>query len=271
MSELRKKMVEAMQLRGLAVRTQKSYVAAVRQLASYYGRSPDEISDEELRAYFLYLRSEKIVSDSTCNVAHSGIKFFYRYTLERKWPLEKQLRRRGQKKLPLVLSRDEVGKILGEVYQPHLRICLNTIYTCGLRLQEGVQLSVEDIDGERKLLYVRNGKGGRDRAVPLPGATLAQLRSYWKMHRHQRRLFVSLTRRRRANDGPISASTVQKAFRRARDASDVQKQATVHTLRHSYATHLLEYVDTRFAVSPAYPLSGSWWCAIKGWQLLAAC
>lgn len=245
MTHLRQRMIEDMQLRGLSERTQESYVRAVRQLAEHYGRSPDQLSEEELRQYFLYLKNVKQAARNTCTVALCGIKFFYEHTLQRAWPTLSFVRPPREHKLPVVLSREEVGRILGCLRRPHYRVCLSTIYACGLRLQEGVQLQVADIDSARKLLHVRLGKGAKDRYVPLPDRTLELLRAYWITHRHPVWLFPAQKGVTPAT-GPMCESGVQRAFRAALRESGVQKRATVHTLRHSYATHLLEAgVDLR--------------------------
>ncbi len=140
-----------------------------------------------------------------------------------------------ERKLPVVLSQEEVGRILGCLRQPHYRVCLTLIYPCGLRLQEGVQLQVADIDSARMLVRVRQGKGNKDRYVPLPQRTLELLRAYWITHRPQVWLFPG-----RGGTTPLDKTGVQRAFRAALQESGIQKPATVHTLRHSYATHLLE-------------------------------
>ena len=237
-THLRQRMIEDMQLRGLAERTQEMYVIVVRQLAEHYGKSPDLITEEELRQYFLYLKNDKQSSRSTITVALCGIKFFYEHTLQREWPTLALVRPPRERKLPVVLSREEVHRILGCLRRPYYRVCLSTIYSCGLRLQEGVQLEVADIDSDRMLIHVR-GKGNKDRYVPLPQRTLHMLREYWVTHRHpvwifpDRRAMTSAT-------APLNKSGVQYAFGAALKASGVQKRATVHTLRHSWATHLLE-------------------------------
>jgi integrase len=145
-----------------------------------------------------------------------------------------------ENKLPVVLSTDEVCLILGCLRRPHYRVCLTTIYSCGLRLQEGVHLQVSDIDGERKMLHVRHGKGNKDRYVPLPPRLLEMLRGYWRSHRHLLWLFPSAHQTAPQRNAPMDVSGVQRAFRAALRESGIAKPATVHTLRHSYATHLLE-------------------------------
>lgn len=246
---LRQRLIEDMQLHGFAAKTQDSYVRAVKQLAEYYHKSPDVISEEELRRYLLYLQNEKRVSASTFTIALCGLKFFYERTLQRTWQTLDLARPVPEKKLPVVLSIDEVHTILSRLHRQRYRVCLTTIYACGLRLREGVYLQVGDIDSARQLLHVRHGKGGRDRYVPLPDGTLRLLRQYWSTHRHPVWLFpaparagVSLA----AATQPMDESGVQRAFRAALHASGLSKAASVHTLRHSYATPLLEAgVDLR--------------------------
>ena len=246
---LRQRLIEDMQLQGLAVKTQDGYVRAVKQLAEHYHKSPDLITEEELRQYFLYLKNDKRVSASTYTVVLCGLKFFYEQTLQREWATLDVVRPAPEQKLPVVLSIAEVNRILECLRQPRYQVCLSTIYACGLRLHEGVQLQVQDIDGARRLLHVRHGKGGWDRYVPLPDPCLERLRHYWRSHRHALWLFPALPRHGAplsTATGPLAMRGVQAAFQAALQASGIQKPATVHTLRHSYATHLLEAgVDLR--------------------------
>ena len=243
MTPLRRRMLEDMQLRGLAPRTQQSYLAAVQQLALYYRISPDLLTEEQLRQYFLYLQNEKRLAPNTVNLALNAVKFLYTYTLQRPWPLRDLIRPPLPLKLPVVLSVEEVWRVLDQIRLPHYRACLSVIYTCGLRLLEGVQLQVSQIDSARMQLHIRAGKGNKDRAIPLPERTLTLLRAHWLTHRHPVWLFP---RRGSAGDQPASASApmdesgVQKAFRRAVQEVGLNKPASVHSLRHSYATHLLE-------------------------------
>ena len=243
MTVLSQKMIEDLQLHGLSVRTQEAYVANVRQLAKYYHKSPDKIEEEELRQYFLYLKNVKGVSSSTFRIALCGIKFFYEQTLKREWHTLALVRPDKEKKLPVVLSVQEVGRILKCVHREHYRVCLTTIYACGLRLLEGVRLQVKNIDGDRKMIHICHGKGGKDRYIPLPNVPLDMLREHWRTHRNREWLFPTP---RSAQDGfintngPMHEAGMQKAFCAALKKSGVQKEATVHTLRHSYATHLLE-------------------------------
>ena len=229
-------MIEDIQLRGLSPRTEEAYVRAVRQLAEYCRKSPDKISQEELREYFLYLKNTRRVSRSTQTIALCGIKFFYEHTLERSWHTLDLVRPAKERKLPVVLSVEEVGRILDCIHRQRYRVCLTTIYACGLRLLEGVRLQVRDIDSQRNMLHIHHAKGNKDRYVPLPQACLNMLRQYWRMHRNQVWMFPSPNKHSR----PMNESSLQRALRAAVSESGVNKKATVHTLRHSYATHLLE-------------------------------
>jgi integrase/recombinase XerD len=161
----------------------------------------------------------------------------YERTLGREWKTFEFVRPPKEKKLPVVLSVAEVERVLGCVHRQRYRVCLTTIYACGLRLLEGVRLQVKDIDGERQLLHIHQGKGGKDRCIPLPSASLKMLRQHWLTHRNPLWLFPSPFEEIHQ---PMSATGVQRALRRAVQESGVHKEATVHTLRHSYATHLLE-------------------------------
>lgn len=243
MTPLRQQMLEDMQLRSLSESTQVAYVRSVRQLAEYYGKSPDEISEEELRYYFLYLKNTKQVSASTFTVILSAIKFFYRYTLKKTCPELDLIQGSREQKLPIVLSRNEVHQVLNCVRREHYYVCLSTIYGCGLRVSEGVSLQVSHIDSDRMVIHVHNAKGKKDRYVPLPESNLQMMRNYWATHRNPVWIFPTPARWRpdpATAPDHMSISGTQQAFRLALQDSGVQKPATVHTLRHSYATHLLE-------------------------------
>src|SRR6266513_1739274 len=157
MTELRKRMIECLQLRGLAERTQEAYTRAVRQLAAHYHKSPDQISEAELRQYFLYLKNVKHYSRPTMTVAICGIRFFYEQTLNRNWAIFGIVRPAPEKKLPVILSLAEVRQILGRIRLLRYQVCLTTIYSCGLRLQEGTHLQVADIDSARLMIHLRHG------------------------------------------------------------------------------------------------------------------
>lgn len=241
--DLRQRMIEEMQLRRYSERTQESYVAAVGRLAGWSWKSPGAVDDEELRDYFLHLRNQKRLARATTTIALCAIKFFFETVLKRDWTAMDIPRPRAEHKLPVVLSREEVWRILGAVRELRHRACLTLIYTCGLRLGEGCRLQVGDIHRDRGVIHVRAAKGNKDRCVPLPPATLALLGECWKSHRNPTFLFPCVGRggaHGTRADKPVPISTVQQAFRKAMLAAGVAKDAHVHTLRHSYATHLLE-------------------------------
>src|SRR5881227_1522215 len=242
MTELRQRMIECLQLRGLSERTQESYVRAVRQLAEHYHKSPDLITEEELRQYFLFIKNVKHYSRNTMTIAICGIRFFYQQALNQHWNIFGIVRPAPEKKLPVILSVAEVRQILSRLRLPRYQACLSTIYSCGLRLQEGINLRVSDIDSGRMMIHVRHGKGAKDRYVPLPQRTLELLRQYWKLHRNRLLLFPAEGRNHidlaQATE-PMSKNSVQQAFRAALKESRINKRASVHTLRHSWATHLL--------------------------------
>ena len=244
MTALRTRFLEDMQLHGFSPKTQACYVGAVRGLARYYDKSPDLITEEQLRRYFLRLTLERKVARATATIALCGIKFFFQNTLQRTWTAFKLLCPARSKKLPVVLSRQEVKAILGQVHKPIYRVCLTTIYACGLRLTEGLTLKVSDVDSARGLLHI-HGKASKDSYVPVPGPALEQLRVLWRTHRSPVWLFPAVTRHGLAHSvqedcGPITRTALQRAFRCALRQSGVRKAAHVHTLRHSQATHLLE-------------------------------
>jgi len=243
MTPLRRRMMEDLKLRGYADKTVEAYVQAVAQVARFYGRPPDRLSEEEVRQYLLHLTSVKKVARATHTIALCGLKFFYEQTLGRTWTVLGVARPEKQKKLPAVLSRDEVWQILAQVQRPVYRACLITTYSCGLRATEGAHLQVAQVDGARRLLQIP-GKGGKERCVPLPDATLGLLREYWRTHRHPRWLFPAPARSAASpvtpSAAPVTRASLSNAFLRAVKKSGVRKRAHVHTLRHSYATHLLE-------------------------------
>ena len=245
MTPLRQRMMQDLQLRGYSDRTVEAYVRAVAQLATFYHASPDRRCEEQVRQYLRHLSTVQQVARGTHTIARCGIKVFYQQTLGHTWTVLEVARPKGVKKLPVVLSKNEVWRILDAVRIDASRVCLTTIYAGGLRLMEGLGLQVPDIDGDRALLHI-HGKRAKDRYVPLPDATLALLRTHWRTHRDPLWLFPAPragTRRHAAavrSATPITRSTLQGAFARAVKQSGVHKRAHVHTLRHRDATHLLE-------------------------------
>lgn len=243
-SKLRKKMVEELQLRGYAERTQSSYTRSVRQLENYWHLPAEEISEQQVRDYFLYCRNDVGWSAATMRIAYSGIKFFYTTTLPMDWETLKLLKMKRLSVPPTVLSIDEMRLILNTARTPQAKAFLTTVYSCGLRLGEALALEIGDIDSERMVLRVRKGKGGKDRDVPLPDSTLEVLREYWKTHRNPRLIFPALGRSGRGGrtaNRPMGDGSVQAVLRRIlQELPSVRKRVTIHTLRHSYATHLIE-------------------------------
>jgi site-specific recombinase XerD len=234
-------MIEDMQLHGYAAKTQEAYIGAVRGLAKYYKRSPEEITQEEVRAYFLWLVKERGVAHSTLTIHLSGIKFFFEKTLQREWIIFNLVRPQKRKKLPVVLSSEETKHLLSLVRMTKARMALTVIYACGMRLNEGLHLRVQDIDSQRMLIWIRNGKGGKDRYVPLPERLAEMLRAYWKLHKPSTYFFFQ-----KDKNTAISDTSLQHTFKAALRESGISKAASIHTLRHSYATHLLERgVDLR--------------------------
>lgn len=242
-SPLRERYRQDLQLAGLSRRTQEAYIGAVLKLAEHFNKPPDTVTDEELRDYFLYLRNVKAVSRSAATIALCAIKFLWQKTLSRSWTALQFVRPPREQKLPVILTTGEVQQILAAVRLPRLRVCLTTIYSCGLRLKEGVGLRVADVDSARMVLHVRDGKGGKDRYVPLPLATLGKLREHWLTHHNPLFLFPAPERGAVAMPTakrPMHHSGVQDAFRKALMSTEINKRASVHTLRHSWATHCLE-------------------------------
>lgn len=244
MTPLRHQMIEEMQLRGYAQSTIDGYVHVVAQLARHYRRSPDQLEEDEVRRYLLHLAVDKKIARGSFSVVLGGLRFFYLQALGRDWKSLDVAKPRTEKKLPVVLSRDEVWRVLDAVRIDVYRVCLTTIYACGLRLMEGASLQIPNVDSARGVLHVR-GKRGKEREIPLPCATLQLLRDHWRTHRSPTWLFPATTRHGiencvAQNCGPITGDSLASAFRYAVEKSGLHKRAHVHTLRHSYATHLLE-------------------------------
>jgi site-specific recombinase XerD len=242
-TELRERMSQDLQLAGLSERTQEAYLRSVRQLAEHFHTPPDRLTEAQLREFFLFLKNDKKHAAASLRLAFHGIRFFYRRTVPRDWPILEQLRIRPVRTLPDVLTRDEVHRLVGAVRTPHNRAYFWTLYSLGLRLNEGLHLQVSDIDGARRLVHVHRGKGSRDRYVPLPPRTLGILREYWATHRNPCWIFPAVGRDQRAAataDSPMVRSSVQGALRRVVRQIGLKKHVHIHTLRHCYATHLLE-------------------------------
>ena len=236
MTLLRTRMLEDMQLHGLSTSTQERYVEHIRRLARHFNQSPDLITEDQLRQYFLH--RSRTISRSTSTIDLCAIKFLFQNTLQRSWPCLQLARPPKGRTVPAVFSPQEVACFLQSIRLPLYRALFTTIYSCGLCASEAATLKVNDVDTARMQLRVR-GKGAKDRCVPLPQKTLEMLREFWKSHRSEPWLFPA----RIVPDQPslpIQRSSLQAAFRSALVQSGIKKEAHVHTLRHSYATHLLE-------------------------------
>ena len=233
-----KTLADDLKLQAIGPRTEEAYYACIRQLSEHYDCSPDLITAEQFRQYCIHLKTVKGVARQTSTQAICAFKLFWEKTLQRPWPEELELVRANPEfKLPVVLSGPEVRDLLSQVEGLDHRVCLTTIYSCGLRLGEGLKLQVRDIDSGRKLIHIRAGKGNRDRYVPLPQRTLELLREQWKTHRHPTWLFPAKGHNGRGAPTatePMCRSTVQRAFRLALRASGIKKDAHPHTsfLRH---------------------------------------
>jgi site-specific recombinase XerD len=243
---LRNQYIEDMNLAGYSERTVSRYTFIMVRISKYLRKSPMYFTDEDIRRYFKYLRDERNLAPKTMAMEHAALKFFYAATYPKDIRFIKLYKARVIKKIPAVLSASEVRRILKYVREPCCHACLSLIYSCGLRINEAISLKVSNVDSERMLIHIKEGKGGKDRYVPLPQKTLKILRELWKTHRHPSLLFPSRKRRsvncRRKNqhNNHISTSTISMALKYAALESGCHKEISVHTLRHSYATHLIE-------------------------------
>ena len=246
-AEVRQKMCEDLKLTGKALRTQNGYLRAVRQLSDHARKSPTEVSEQEVRAFFLYLKEDLGFAYGSLRVALSGIKFFFAHTCKRDWQIFEMLKLQNVNAIPEVLSINDVFRLIGEAKTLRMYAYFWTVYTMGLRLNEALHLEFTDIKTDRGIVHIHRGKGAKDRCVPLPLSTLAVLREYWKTHRHPRLLFPADGRNHTlAKQGvsqaqnPMSETAVQGAMKKIVKKLALGKGVSIHTLRHSYATHLLE-------------------------------
>jgi integrase/recombinase XerD len=234
--------------------TKKEYVRYLRKLGEHYACDPAALSEDQLRAYFLFLRQKKKFGGSAMKLARCALRAFFRECLHvTGWTVFEEVRIAPPQTLPLVLTREQVAALLGTLREPRYRAALTLIYHTGLRVGEAVRIELRDLretHTPHPRLHVRCGKGGKDRFVPLAPAMVAQLRAWWQTHRHPQWLFPGPTSGWRERAQPadaaqraashLSVSAVQNTFRLARATSGLPPEATVHTLRHCYATHLLE-------------------------------
>jgi len=240
MSPLRRRMIEDMTIRNLSPATQRSYLHAVSRFSQYFGRSPDRLGLEDVRAYQVHLAS-KGVAWGSLNQAVCALRFFYGVTLGRETIPERIVYARAPRKLPTVLGGDEIVRFLESVSSLKARVALTTAYAAGLRVSEVAALKVSDIDSSRMVMRIAHGKGGKERYAMLSAPLLGILRSYWRLARPPLYLFSG-----RAPDKPIEPTVLHAACRSATAAAGLDKRVSVHVLRHSFATHLLESgVDIR--------------------------
>jgi site-specific recombinase XerD len=233
-------MIEDMTIRNLSPATQQSYLHAVSKFSQYFGRSPDRLNPEDVRAYQVHLAS-KGVSWGSLNQVVCALRFFYGVTLDQATIPERIPYAREPRKLPTVLSADEVARFLEAVSSLKARVALTTAYAAGLRVSEVAALRVRDIDSQRMVMRIEHGKGGKERYVMLCASLLGILRSYWHLARPKPFLFPG-----RTADTPINPTVLHAACRSAAAAAGLDKRVSVHVLRHSFATHLLESgVDIR--------------------------
>ena len=233
-SPLRRRMVEDMTVRNLSPATQRSYLYAVAKFSRFFGKSPERLDLEDVRTYQVHLASQGIAW-ATLNQTVAALRFFYGVTLGRPEIPERIAYAREPRRLPVVLSADEVVRFLEAVPSLKSHTALTTAYAAGLRVSEVVALKVADIDSGRMLIRVEQGKGGKDRYVMLSAQLLAILRTYWRLARPRYWLFPG-----RDEERPIDQTVLHAACRSACEAAGLTKHVTVHTLRHSFATHLLE-------------------------------
>jgi len=235
MTPLRRRMIDDMTLRNFTPKTIQAYVRCVARFARYFHCSPERLGPEHVRAYLLHLRQERNASMSYYNQTRCALRFFYRVTLGRDDVPASIVPARQPHTLPVVLSGDEVARLFAAIGNLKHRAILMTTYAAGLRVSEVARLRVEDIDSQRMVIHVRQGKGQKDRYVMLSPRLLEILRNYWKAVRPRGYLFPGT-----APDQPIAVNSVHKACARAAGYAQLGKHVTVHTLRHSFATHLLE-------------------------------
>lgn len=233
MTKLRQAMIDAMLIRGFAARTHESYLYAVTDLAKYYRRSPEQLNTGEIQDYFLYLVKERHLSPASCRLSLNGIRFLYEEVLQREFEAKIQVPKRSQR-IPQLLTRKEVAAILEACINRKHWILLAVCYGCGLRVSELLNLKVRDIDGERRLLRIDQGKGAKDRMVEVPGTLLLQLRRYWQLFRPYEWLFPG-----RDPTTALTVTSAQKCFKASKCKAGVDKVGGIHSLRHAYATHQL--------------------------------
>jgi len=232
-----------LQLASYSPRTVEAYSYHVKKFLEYFSKNPESITENEIKDYFLYLKYTKKLSGSASAQAISGIKFMFEKTLDMKFNVFGIVKNPRGKKLPVILTLEEVRDVLKHIRILRHRACLTLIYTCGLRLHEATNISPLDIDSQRMVIHIKNGKGRKDRIVPLPKITLHVLRAHYKNHFNPKFIFPAPGRgghKEKNSTIPLPDSSIQTVLKKALRESGIIKNISVHNLRHSYATHLLE-------------------------------
>ena len=235
MTDLRRKMLEELQLRNYSPHTQRAYIRCLANFAKHFGTAPDRLGPEHIRDYQLFLVQQKKLSWSPFNQTVCALRFFYHHVLHRKWMIEHIPYPRHEQKLPVVLSPAEVAALFQNTPNLKHRAILMTIYAAGLRVSELINLRVTDIDSQRQLIRVSQGKGHKDRQLMLSPKLLEILQLYWKRYRPMTWLFPG-----QCPERPITQTTVWRICQQARAEAQLAKPVSPHTLRHCFATHLLE-------------------------------
>lgn len=235
MTPLRQRMTDDMRLRNFSRWTQRAYLQSVSQFARHFGRSPEQISRDEIREYMLYLIHERKVAWSTYNIARCSLRFLYEQTLGQSGVLQGLPCPKEPKRLPVVLTLDEVAQFFEACPSPWYLTLFQCAYAGGLRVSEVANLRVKDIDSQRMVIHVQQGKGGRDRYVPLSPRLLETLREHWRRDKPTEWLFPG-----ESDSQPITTGSVMRYCHHVSVLADLGKRVTMHSLRHSYATHLLE-------------------------------
>jgi len=235
MGKLWDRMQEDLELKGLSENTRRKYLAEARRFTAHFMESPEHLGTEKIRQYLLYRLKEEKVSTSTMACAYSALKFLYTVTLKRSWEIDIIPRIKREKKLPVVLDREEIQSLLDAVEKIKYRAILAVIYSSGLRISEVVRLKVSDIDSKRMQIHVSNAKGAKDRYTILSKTALHLLRKYWIKYRPKDWLFPG-----KMKGQHLSYKSVDRVFRIFKEKAGIAKPASVHSLRHSFATHLLE-------------------------------
>ena len=237
MTELRKKMIRVMELKNLSDNTQRRYLAAVTGLSQHYNQSPENIKKEMIEDYLLYLKNEKVHSPNSCGSELSGLRFFYRNVLEEEILIDFNVRRRTQK-LPTVLTKEQIWDIISSPKNVKHRLMLMTTYSAGLRASEVIALKPEHIESNRMLIKIVDGKGNKDRYTLLSVKLLKELRDYYKEYQPQSYLFPSSFGKKK--EEPLCYEALRNIYEKARKKAGIKNGKGLHTLRHSFATHLLE-------------------------------